>query len=130
MKFALKFIDRVKNVAVMSGYDGYMGNSKEVRYFTTHFDTFDVSLCRFVCMQNGERLLCVRMVFGGIIWMLRRLYFCKELCKKPSFTFDTVKRAGGRCIIGARIDIDRWIIWRVCGQGTWIGTFTDRLKIA
>ena len=79
MIIAVKFIDGVKKVTVKSGYDGYVGNGKEVGYFTTRFGTFNVSLCGFVCMQNGKRLLCVRMVFGGIIWMFRRLYFCQEI---------------------------------------------------
>ena len=59
MIIAMEFIDRVKNTTVTSGYDGNVGNGKEVRYFALAFSSFNVSLCRFVGMENGERLLCV-----------------------------------------------------------------------
>jgi len=59
MIIAIEFIDRVKNTTVTSGYDGNVGNGKEVGYFALAFNCFNVSLCRFVGMEDGERLLCV-----------------------------------------------------------------------
>ena len=45
MIIAVKFIDRVKNTRVTSGYDGNVSNGKEVGYFAIGFNGIGVSLC-------------------------------------------------------------------------------------
>ena len=45
MIIAVKFINRVNNTRVTSGYDGNVGNGKEVGYFALGFNSFGVSLC-------------------------------------------------------------------------------------
>ena len=45
MIIAVKFIDRIKNTRVTSGYDRNVSNGMEVGYFALGFNGIGVSLC-------------------------------------------------------------------------------------